>query len=88
MNCGVGFDNDRYLKEQKAAIYDRLASYYHEMGRKPEEAAACPDAVAWMIRAGYRDAARGFVDEWIRRLPDDAKAKEMKAEMERAGTAH
>ena len=75
------------LAANYAAIYGRLASYYDELGRKPEEAAAYPDAVAWMIRAGKPDAARYYVDEWARRFPDDAKAKELKAKLERAGTA-
>jgi hypothetical protein len=38
-------------------------------------------------RGGREDAARSFVDEWITRLPDDAKARQMKAELEKTGTA-
>ncbi len=38
MNSGVGFDNDRYLQEQKTAILDRVERFnnklYLEFGRK------------------------------------------------------
>ena len=38
MNFGAGFDNDRYLKEQKAAIWDRVERFnnklYLEFGGK------------------------------------------------------
>ncbi len=62
-----------------ASIYDRLASYYDELGRKADEAASCPEAITWMIRGGREDIARSFADEWVRRLPDDAEAKKLRA---------
>jgi len=70
-----------------AFIYEQLASYYDELGRKAEEAAVCPEAVKWMIRAGKDDMARAFVDDWLMRLPDDAEAKKLKAELEKTEAA-
>src|SRR5512136_2014566 len=31
MNCGIGFDNDRYLKEQKSAIWDRVERFNNKL---------------------------------------------------------
>src|SRR5512136_2499813 len=31
MNCGIGFDNDRYLKEQKSAIWERVERFHNKL---------------------------------------------------------
>jgi len=64
----------------------QLASRYESERNKTEADEASARAVAWMVRGGSADAARAFVDAWLARAPDDAKAKELKARLERTGT--
>jgi tetratricopeptide (TPR) repeat protein len=71
-----------------ANIYVQLASAYDSLGRKDEAAAAWPEAVTWMLRDERKDAAAGVVEEWLRRSPDDAAAKKLKAELEKPGQAN
>ena len=70
-----------------AAGYVRLAAHYDSVGKRAEAATACPNAVQWLLRAGRTDAARAFVDEWLKRAPDDAKAKEFQRKLTKTGTA-
>jgi len=70
-----------------AHIYVQLASSYDSLGRKDEAAAAWPEAVTWMLRAERKDAASAAVEEWLRRSPDDAAAKKLKAELEKTDPA-
>jgi hypothetical protein len=69
-----------------APLYAQLASGYEAEGSKAKTGDANALAVAWIERAGDRDAARAFVDAWLARSPDDARAKELKAGLERTGT--
>jgi hypothetical protein len=69
-----------------ASCYAQLASRYESEGKKAGATDAGSQAVAWMMRSGNADAARAFVDAWLARTPDDAKAKELKAGLERTGT--
>ena len=71
-----------------ANIYVQLASAYDSLGRKDEAAAAWSEAVTWMLRDERKDAAAGVVEEWLRRSPDDAAAKKLKAELEKPGQAN
>ena len=71
-----------------ANIYVRLASSYDSLGRKKEAAAAWPEAVTWMMREERKDAAAAVVEEWLKRSPDDATAKKLKAELEKPGKAN
>ncbi len=68
-----------------ANIYVQLASAYDSLGRKAEAAAAWPEAVTWMLRDERKEAAAAAVEEWLRRSPDDAAAKKLKAELKEAG---
>ena len=69
-----------------APLYVQLASHCESQGSRAEAADASSRAVAWMMRGGNADAARAFVDAWLARAPDDAKAKELKASLEQTGT--
>lgn len=69
-----------------APLYVQLASRYESKGSKAEAADANSLAVTWLVRGGDTDAARAFVDAWLARSPDDAKARELKASLERTGT--
>jgi hypothetical protein len=69
-----------------ATVYDRLATRYAELGRKAEGAAVYPEVVKWALRAGKENAARAFVDDWLDRLPDDARAKKLREELEKTET--
>ena len=70
-----------------ANIYARLASLYGSLGRKDDEAHAWPEAVAWTKRSGNDDAVRALVEEWARNLPDDERARKLKAELEKRSQA-
>jgi tetratricopeptide (TPR) repeat protein len=67
-----------------ATIYDRLTAHYDAQGKTAEAAAYCPDAVKWMLRGDRKQAAIGFVGAWLLREPDNAAAKKLKAELEKA----
>jgi hypothetical protein len=69
-----------------ATIYERLATRYDELGRKAEADAVYPEVAKWALRAGEESAARAFVDEWLKRLPDDAKAQELKDKLKKTET--
>jgi hypothetical protein len=69
-----------------APLYVQLASRYESRGSKAEADDANSSAVAWMVRGGRADDARAFVDAWVARSPDDAKARELKARLDRTGT--
>lgn len=71
-----------------ANIYVQLASSYDSLGRKDEAAAAWPEAVTWMLRDERKDAAAGVIEDWLRRSPDDAAARKLKAELEKPGQAN
>ncbi|MBM3331858.1 tetratricopeptide repeat protein [candidate division WOR-3 bacterium] len=71
------------LAANYANAYARLASLYDSLGRQADAANAWPEAVAWMKRSGKDDAVRSLVEEWNRCLPDDARARKMKAELEK-----
>jgi len=75
------------LAANYANIYAQLAPRYDSLGRKAEAAAAWPQAVAWMLRADREDAAYALVEDWLRRSPDDAAAKKLKAKLEKTGKA-
>jgi len=66
-----------------ATIYDRLTLNADQQGRIAEAGAYCPDAVKWMLRGGRKQAAIDFVDAWLLREPDNAKAKELMAELQK-----
>ena len=68
-----------------APLYAHLASSYESKGNKDEADDANSLAVTWMERGGSIEAARAFIDAWLARAPDDAKAKELKASLERTG---
>lgn len=68
-----------------ANIYVQLATAYDSLGRKTEAAAAWPEAVTWLLRDERQDEAAAVVEEWLRRSPDDAAAKKLKAELEKTG---
>jgi hypothetical protein len=67
-------------------LYAQLASGYESKGSKAEADDANTLAVTWMKRGGRIDAARAYVDAWLARAPENAKAKELKAGLERTGT--
>jgi len=69
-----------------APLYVQLASHFDSLGSKSEAADAGSQAVAWMTRSGNADAAREYVDAWLARTPDDARARELKARLEKTGT--
>ena len=69
-----------------APLYVQLASHYESKGSKAEADDANTLAVTWMKRRGQTDAARAYVDAWLARAPEDAKARELKAGLERTGT--
>jgi hypothetical protein len=68
-----------------ANLYLQLAAREDSPGGKTEAAAAWPQAVTWLVRAGKEDAARAVVEEWLRRSPEDPAAKKLKAELEKTG---
>ncbi len=74
------------LATNYASLYVQLAPRYEAEGNKAEAEDANSRAVAWMVRAGDADAARTFVDAWLARAPDDAKALELKARLEKTST--
>jgi tetratricopeptide (TPR) repeat protein len=69
-----------------APLYAQLATHYESRGSRAEADDANTLVVAWMKRGGNADAARSYVGAWLERSPDDARAKELKASLERAGT--
>lgn len=69
-----------------AHLYEQLVPRYESEGNKTEADEAGARAVGWMVRSGNADAAHAFIDEWLARAPDDAKAKELRARLERTGT--
>ena len=70
-----------------AGLYERLAMHYSELGRDAEADAARAEVVKWVLRADKGNAARVSVDEWLKRLPDEARAEKLKAELEKARAA-
>jgi len=74
------------LATNYAPLYVQLASRYESERNKTEADEASARAVAWMVRGGSADAARAFVDAWLARAPDDARAKELKARLEKTNT--
>ncbi len=69
-----------------APLYAQLASSYESMDGKAEADDASTLAVTWMKRGGQIDAARAYIDAWLARAPDNAKARDLKAGLDRTGT--
>jgi len=66
-----------------ATIYDRLTLHADQQGRIAEAGTYCPDAVKWMLRGDRKQSAIDFVDAWLLREPDNAKAKELMSELQK-----
>jgi len=66
-----------------ANLYVLLAQRDDSLGRREEAAAAWHQAVDWMVRGERKDAADAFVDEWLKRSPNEPVAKQLKAKLER-----
>jgi len=67
-------------------LYEHVMAHYESRDSRTEASEAGAQAVAWMVRGGDLAVARAFVDAWLARAPDDAKARDLKAGLERAGT--
>lgn len=69
-----------------ASLYAQLVSRYESAGSRADADDAGTQEVTWLVRGGSVDKARAFVGAWLAQDPNDAKAKELKASLERAGT--
>jgi len=66
-----------------ANLYVLSAQRDDSLARKSDAAAAWKQAVTWMVRGGRRDVADAFVEEWLKRSPDEPVARQLKAELEK-----
>jgi tetratricopeptide (TPR) repeat protein len=64
-----------------ANLYVLLASRGDSLARKDEAAAAWHQAVDWMVRGERKDVADAFVEEWLKRSPDEPVARQLKAKL-------
>lgn len=66
-----------------ANLYVLLAQRNDSLGGKDEAADAWHQAVDWMVRGERKDVADAFVDEWLKRSPNEPVAKQLKAKLDR-----
>jgi Tfp pilus assembly protein PilF len=62
-----------------ANLYVLLVPYYDSLGRKDEAESARQQAATWLLRSGDQNAAREYIDAWLKTSPDDAEAKKLRS---------
>ena len=73
------------LAQNYSFLYILMAADYGTRDDKAKTDGAIANAVTWALRSGSAAAAIDYADSWLRRDPENAVAKKLKVELEKAG---